>query len=125
MEASVCADSKLLLPVLVVHTRQQIFVVAQGLHPFCIWYIAHKQKLPLCRAFMERYAESIDEYQTRRLASVMIRLIKSRRNNIARSEIERIAGISKERCRPAARRVIDCDLPTWQSYQEIPNQHQA
>src|SRR5690606_4085564 len=104
--------------------RKSVAWYAQQVQARAIWN-RHKQKLPLCRAFMERYAESIDEYQTRRLASVMIRLIKSRRNNIARSEIERIVGINKERCRRATRRIIECDLPAWQSYQEIPNQHQA
>lgn len=104
--------------------RKSVAWYAQQVQARAIWN-RHKQKLPLCRAFMERYAESIDEYQTRRLASVMIRLIKSRRNNIARSEIERIVGINKERCRRATRRIIECDLPAWQSYQEIPTQHQA
>ena len=104
--------------------RKSVAWYAQQVQARAIWD-RHKQKLPLCRAFMARYAESIDEYQARRLVCVMIRLIKSRRNNIARSEIERIVGINKERCRRATRRIIECDLPTWQSYQEIPNQHQA
>lgn len=85
----------------------------------------HRERLPLCLAFMNRYAESVDEYQTRRLACIMIDLIKSQRNAIARSNIERLTGLSKERCRLAARRIFECDLPTWQSYQEISDQNQA
>lgn len=85
----------------------------------------HWEKLPLCLAFINRYAESVDEYQTRRLACVMIELIKSQRNAIARSEIERLTGLSKERCRLAVRRILECDLPTWQSYQKFSDRSQA
>lgn len=85
----------------------------------------HKDKLPLCSAFMARYAESVDEYQARRLAHVMADLVKSKRNGIEISEIERICGLSKARCRAAARSIIELHISAWQSYQEIPRERQA
>lgn len=76
-------------------------------------------KLPLCRVFFDRYGESVEEYQTRRLACVISHLMKRKDTKVTRCDVERIAGLSHQRCREPARAIIRMDLPTWQAYQTL------
>lgn len=71
-------------------------------------------KLPLCSLFFDRYSESIEEYQTRRLSRVMVQLIEC--NDVLRPmcEIERLAGLSRTRSRKPAREILRLDIPAWQ-----------
>ncbi|MEZ9134367.1 TnsD family Tn7-like transposition protein [Vibrio sp. 10N.286.52.B1] len=71
-------------------------------------------KLPLCSLFFDRYSESVEEYQTRRLSRVMVQLIEC--NNVLRPvcEIERLAGLSRARSRKPAREILRLDIPAWQ-----------
>jgi hypothetical protein len=71
-------------------------------------------KLPLCHLFFDRYTETIEEYQIRRLTRVMIQLIEN--NDFLRPvcEIERLAGLSRKRSRKPVREVLRLDIPTWQ-----------
>ncbi|WP_228761211.1 TnsD family Tn7-like transposition protein [Vibrio gigantis] len=71
-------------------------------------------KLPLCSLFFDRYSESVEEYQTRRLSRVMVQLIEC--NDVLRPvcEIERLAGLSRARSRKPAREILRLDIPTWQ-----------
>ncbi len=90
-------------------------------------------KLPLCQFFFDRYSESVDEYQTRRLACVMDQLIDNDEYLRPICEIERIAGLSRQRCRKPAREILRLDIPAWQraqalsygetSYSNRPNQY--
>lgn len=85
----------------------------------------HIGRLPLCDLFFERYVESVDEFQTRRLAQIMIDLIGRNEQGLAVHAIERLAGLSKERCRLAARTIIEQSIPAWQDYQDIPSRNPA
>ncbi len=71
-------------------------------------------KLPLCSLFFDRYSESIEEYQIRRLSRVMVQLIEC--NDVLRPvcEIERLAGLSRTRSRKPAREILRLDIPAWQ-----------
>ncbi|SEF62717.1 TnsD family Tn7-like transposition protein [Vibrio hangzhouensis] len=71
-------------------------------------------KLPLCSLFFDRYSESVEEYQIRRLSRVMVQFIECK--NVLRPlcEIERLAGLSHQRCRKPAREVLRLDIPAWQ-----------
>ncbi|EPM4286993.1 TnsD family Tn7-like transposition protein [Vibrio alginolyticus] len=71
-------------------------------------------KLPLCSLFFERYSESVEEYQTRRLSRVMVQLIEC--NDVLRPvcEIERLAGLSRARSGKPAREILRLDIPAWQ-----------
>jgi hypothetical protein len=71
-------------------------------------------KLPLCNLFFDRYTESIEEYQIRRLTRVMIQLIENKDILRPACEIERLAGLSRKRIRKPAREILRLDIPTWQ-----------
>lgn len=73
------------------------------------------EKLPLCGLFFDRYSESIEEYQTRRLACVMDHLIENKDYLRPICEIERDAGLSRQRSREPARQILRLDIPAWQS----------
>ena len=71
-------------------------------------------KLPLCHLFFDRYTESIEEYQIRRLTRVMVQLIEVK--DIAKPiyEIERLAGLSRQRARKPVLEILRLDIPAWQ-----------
>ncbi|HHX8337608.1 TnsD family Tn7-like transposition protein [Vibrio alginolyticus] len=71
-------------------------------------------KLPLCSLFFDRYIESVEEYQTRRLCRVMVQLIEHKDIKRPVCEIERLAGLSRQRSRKPAREVLRLDIPAWQ-----------
>lgn len=71
-------------------------------------------KLPLCSLFFDRYSESIEEYQIRRLSRVMVQLIENKDFLRPSCEIERLAGLSRTRSRKPAREILRLDIPAWQ-----------
>jgi len=71
-------------------------------------------KLPLCHLFFDRYTESIEEYQIRRLTRVMIQLIENKDILRPVCEIERLAGLNRKRSRKPALEILRLDIPTWQ-----------
>jgi hypothetical protein len=76
-------------------------------------------KLPLCRLFFIKYAETVDEYQTRRLAFYLSNQIN---NNIligCVSDVERAVGINKRRAKECARKILEVELPAWQRNQKV------
>ena len=81
--------------------------------------------MPLCRLFFERYSETVDEYQTRRLAYVLSSLLNNSFEGKPISAIERMAGISKKSCRLPAKTIILYDLPTWQVYKKASQRFRA
>ncbi|MCW8885818.1 MAG: TnsD family Tn7-like transposition protein [Motiliproteus sp.] len=88
------------------------------------WIDKKFDKLPFCKAFFVAYAESIEEYQTRRIAAAMVRLRQSPRfrdEGIATHVVERASGLSKERCRQPAREILRLDLKAWQRPSFIPS----
>lgn len=80
-------------------------------------------KLPLCRAFFIRYAETIDEYQTRRLACIFAGLVLNSEWLMPAYEIERIAGLDQRKCREAGRTILTESIPAWRISQEISLRH--
>lgn len=70
----------------------------------------HLAKLPLCRRFFEKYAETIEEYQIRRVLAIVVECINKDEPIPQAYEIERAAGLSKRRIRDATRRIIREDL---------------
>jgi len=72
-------------------------------------------KLPLCTLFFERYTESIEEYQVRRLTRVMIQHIESEEIIKPVCLVERLAGLSHQRSRKPAREILRLDIPAWQN----------
>lgn len=71
-------------------------------------------KLPLCRLFLDRYSESIEEYQVRRLTRVMVQLVEHKDILRPVCEIEKLAGLSHKRSRQPAREILRLDIPAWQ-----------
>jgi hypothetical protein len=71
-------------------------------------------KLPLCQAFFIRHAETIDEYQARRLACIFLRLVLNNEWLTPTYEIERIAGLDQRKCREAGRQILERIIPAWQ-----------
>ncbi|WP_404341727.1 TnsD family Tn7-like transposition protein [Pseudoalteromonas mariniglutinosa] len=67
--------------------------------------IKHLEKLPLCKLFFEKYCESIEEYQCRRIALACIDSLK-KYEQLKAWRIERIAGLSKERTRPIVSQLL-------------------
>lgn len=81
---------------------------------------SHLNKLELCRKFFIKYAESIDEYQTRRVVNVMFELIQKNNNGMPVCEIEKRSGLSIQRSRAVTRQILKLDIPTWQSFKKFP-----
>ncbi|WP_168927507.1 TnsD family Tn7-like transposition protein [Nitrincola alkalilacustris] len=75
--------------------------------------------LPLCATFLIRYSETVEEYQARRLAHTMIKLIEEGRQWVPTYEIERMAGIRNETCRAAARKILRDEVKHWQHSEKI------
>ncbi|SHK13365.1 Tn7-like transposition protein D [Marinobacter antarcticus] len=76
-------------------------------------------KLPLCREFFVRYAETVDEYQTRRLACIFARLVLNNGWRIPIYEIERMAGLNQRKCREAGRQILYQAIPAWCFSEEV------
>jgi len=75
------------------------------------WGVArHLAKLPLCKSFFIKYTESIDEYQIRRVLAIIIDHINLNKPIPKIYEIERIAGLSKERSREAVKLILRLDF---------------
>ncbi len=70
-------------------------------------------KLPICRAFFVRYAETVEEYQARRLACVFSRLLVNNEWRKPIYEIERMAGLDEKKCREAGRQILTQTAPSW------------
>lgn len=63
------------------------------------------EKLPLCKLFFNKYCETIEEYQCRRIAVACIRCIA--KHQILRTwRIERMAGLNEKRTRPLASQLL-------------------
>lgn len=77
-------------------------------------------KLPLCQAFFIRHAETVDEYQTRRLACIFARLVLNNEWLTPIHEIERLAGLDQKKCRMAGREILEKNIPAWQFSGPIP-----
>jgi hypothetical protein len=71
------------------------------------------EKLPLCKLFFTKYAETVEEFQIRRLAIVCSELIENFDFEKERWEIERLTGLSKERITAFAECVLQKDVPNW------------
>lgn len=59
----------------------------------------HLDQMPLCRTFMNRYAESVDEYQIRRLTAAMLEDVRTGIPS-KRWELEKRCGLEKSRQAP-------------------------
>ncbi|MCP3865791.1 TnsD family Tn7-like transposition protein [Pseudoalteromonas sp.] len=68
-------------------------------------------KLPLCECFLSRYPESVEEYQLRRLLAIVVNKLNNGQAIPKRYELERSAGLSKERIRKPAAEVLRVDIP--------------
>ena len=67
--------------------------------------IKHLEKLPLCKLFFNKYCETIEEYQCRRIAVACIRCI-AKHQRLRAWRIERMAGLNKKRTRPLASQLL-------------------
>lgn len=59
----------------------------------------HLEQLPLCRAFLDRYTESVGEYQIRRLTRVLLENVRAGISE-RRWELERRCGLDKTKMAP-------------------------
>ncbi|MAG76525.1 MAG: transposase [Colwelliaceae bacterium] len=67
--------------------------------------IKHLEKLPLCKMFFNKYCETIEEYQCRRIAVACIRCVAT--HQILKAwRIERMAGLNEKRTRPLASQLL-------------------
>ncbi|MBF4401056.1 hypothetical protein EAY31_25605 [Vibrio anguillarum] len=69
------------------------------------------RKLPLCNCFLNRYQESVDEYQLRRLLAIVVDKLNHGQAIPQIYELERSAGLSKERIREPAKEILRVDIP--------------
>lgn len=67
-------------------------------------------KLPLCHCFLNRYQESVEEYQLRRLLAIVVDKLNHGQAIPPIYELERSAGLSKERIREPAKEVLRMDI---------------
>ncbi|MFG1487668.1 TnsD family Tn7-like transposition protein [Oceanospirillum sp. HFRX-1_2] len=81
-------------------------------------------QLPLCWLLLNRYSESIDEYQARRLARVVLRFIEEKKE-FKVYEVERLTGLSSKRIRKAARAILRDEVPCWTGFAQISNRFRA
>ncbi|MDW2001549.1 TnsD family Tn7-like transposition protein [Vibrio sp. 2304] len=68
------------------------------------------RKLPLCNCFLNRYQESVDEYQLRRLLAIVVDKLNHGQAIPQIYELERSAGLSKERIREPAKEILRVDI---------------
>jgi len=73
----------------------------------------HSNKLPKVSSFFCKYAESIEEYQCRRLARVVSELVLKNEQLIPICEVERYAGLSEQRNTHAARLILSESVSAW------------
>lgn len=69
------------------------------------------RKLPLCNCFFNRYQESVDDYQLRRLLAIVVDKLNHGQAIPQIYELERSAGLSKERIRGPAKEILRVDIP--------------
>ncbi len=79
---------------------------------------------PLCGLLLNRYAESIDEYQARRLASCVLWFMSEKKGFLP-YEVERRAGLSEKRSRSAARNILRSHVSRWSGITKVSPQHSA
>lgn len=99
------------------------------------WFIAqsgkrwgvrkHLDKLPLCRSFFIKYAETVEEYQVRRVLAIMVGAIDNREPFPKTYEIERLAGLSKKRIRRPAAEILKMDFDKFSSYTAVSDRYRA
>lgn len=85
------------------------------------WYCSHfKEKyfyrldnLPLCKLFFQKYTESTEQYQIRRLTYKLINLIQSGKQNKSILEIARKAGLSEGSIKPYTKVILEYEVPFW------------
>lgn len=91
------------------------------------WFIAqvgftwgvtsHLKKLPLSKCFFIKYTESIDEYQIRRVLAIIINYINKNEPLPRPYEIERLAGLSKQRSRKPVKCILEMDFEVFSCFQ--------
>lgn len=81
-------------------------------------------QLPLSRLLLIRYTETIDEYQTRRLARAVLRFIEEKKE-FKVYEVERAAGLSPQRIRNTSRIILRDEIPRWTGFAQISNRFRA
>ena len=99
------------------------------------WFIAktnvswginsHLEKLPLCKSFFVKYCESIEEYQIRRVLGIILDYFTRNRPIPKPYEIERIAGLSKERKREPVKQVLKMDFNQFSFHKLYSKQYRA
>ncbi|MGZ4995675.1 MAG: TnsD family Tn7-like transposition protein, partial [Methylobacter sp.] len=80
------------------------------------WFLSHidhsatverkRSELPLTRLFLDKYCESIENYQIRRINNA-IKLLAMENKSCKRWKIMRISGLSEERLREQARQLLE------------------
>jgi hypothetical protein len=80
------------------------------------WFLSHiehastvekkRYKLPLTRLFLDKYCESIEDYQIRRITNI-ISSVPSEKHDCKRWKILRMSGLSEERLTEQARRFLE------------------
>ncbi|MGZ3159498.1 MAG: TnsD family Tn7-like transposition protein, partial [Burkholderiaceae bacterium] len=80
------------------------------------WFLSHidhastvekkRCKLPLTRLFLDKYCESIEDYQIRRITNIT-NSVPSEQHDWKRWKILRMSGLSEERLREQARRFLE------------------
>ncbi|KZN60370.1 hypothetical protein N478_07375 [Pseudoalteromonas luteoviolacea S4060-1] len=69
--------------------------------------IKHLKKLPLCKLFLNKFCETIEEYQCRRIAVACI-FCDQHHQNYRHWHIQRLARLSKDRIRPLTAELLGC-----------------
>ncbi len=82
-------------------------------------------KLPLCACFFDRYHETVEEYQLRRLLAIVVDKINHGQSIPPIYELERRAGLSKERIRELAEKVLRVDIPRIARKAQFAGRYQA
>lgn len=83
-----------------------------------IWGVtSHLEKLPLSKCFFIKYTESIDEYQIRRVLAIIINCINKNEPLPRPYEIERLAGLSKQRSREPVKCILEMDFEEFSCFQ--------
>ncbi|MHA2938399.1 TnsD family Tn7-like transposition protein [Vibrio sp. RC27] len=82
-------------------------------------------KLPLCHCFMYRYQETVDEYQVRRLLAIVADFLNHGQAIPPIYELERSAGLSKERIREPAKEILRVEIPRITCQARFTREYQA
>lgn len=67
--------------------------------------IKHVEKLPLCKLFFNKYCETVEEYQCRRIAVACIHCV-AKHQILKAWRIERMAGLNEKKTRPLASQLL-------------------